>query len=425
MSGPNHIAGGLVFTGILASFWNINIFASPAYIAFTAFFSVLPDIDHTKSPIGKLFYPLAKFLDRKFGHRTITHSLIVYISLLLIISFICTVYLKDNTITLIFAFSYISHLIFDMMTKQGVPLFYPFARNACVIPGNPEYRLKSSDFRTETACFVVFVLLGISCKPLFAQGFWTTYNHQFNTLKHVHSEFKNTPNLLGLEYLYSYQGQTKTGNGFVIECSNTKAIVFVPKTGFEEIKGEYKISILNPKKTLIPFKKEELFFFSIKPDSLEKLVHNKALVNLKVQSTLPINFLKDKKPTTSKSIDLEYIYNPSFTFGSDSASIELRHRIELLNYELQQEQTIRSVFESGRRAIHDSITQLTLSIPKMDLYHREKATESIIKLKSKLSALTKPSDNSEKILLQLRQLNDKLKNSNVATCSGYIAFIKL
>ena len=425
MSGPNHIAGGIVFTGILASFWNINIFASPAYIAFTAFFSVLPDIDHTKSPIGKLFYPLAKFLDRKFGHRTITHSLIVYVSIMLIISFICTVYLKDNTITLIFSFAYISHLIFDMMTKQGVPLFYPFARNACVIPGNPEYRLKSSDFRTETACFVVFVLLGISCKPLFAQGFWTTYNHQFNTLKHVHSEFKNTPNLLGLEYLYSYQGQTKKGNGFVVECSNTKAFVFVPKTGFEEIKDEYKISLLKARKTSIPFKKEEYFFFSITPDSLEKLILNKPLVNLKVQSTLPINYLKDKKPTTSKSFDLEYVFNPSISFDGDSANIELKHRIELLNYELQKERSIQLSFREDRRAIHDSITQLTISIDKMDLYHREKSTESILKLKTKLSALSAPSDNSDKIIIQLRQLNDKLKNNNIATCSGYISYIQL
>jgi inner membrane protein len=83
MSGTNHIAGGLLFTGIFASFWNINIFSDAGLLGLTVLGSVLPDIDHTKSPIGKLFWPLSRYLDTRYGHRTITHSLLflVFISL--------------------------------------------------------------------------------------------------------------------------------------------------------------------------------------------------------------------------------------------------------------------------------------------------------------------------------------------------------
>src|SRR5690606_26210527 len=81
MSGPNHIVGGVVFTGLYLSMWDKNIYGQPHFLFFTAFFAVLPDIDHTRSLIGKTFYPVAKFLDRKFGHRTITHSLLCYIAL--------------------------------------------------------------------------------------------------------------------------------------------------------------------------------------------------------------------------------------------------------------------------------------------------------------------------------------------------------
>ena len=149
MSGTNHVAGGIVFTGIFASFWNINIFSKVEYLSLCTFFSVLPDIDHTRSLIGKLFYPVAKYLDRHFGHRTITHSLPTLISLAILLSILEKLFRSDLNLTLLYTLSYSSHLILDMMTVGGVPLFYPFRRNPCVIPGNPAMRFKSGDLKTE------------------------------------------------------------------------------------------------------------------------------------------------------------------------------------------------------------------------------------------------------------------------------------
>jgi len=62
MTAPNHVTGGIVFTGLFCSFFSVNIFANPLFIGMTIFGSLLPDIDHTKSWIGKLFYPIAKWL---------------------------------------------------------------------------------------------------------------------------------------------------------------------------------------------------------------------------------------------------------------------------------------------------------------------------------------------------------------------------
>lgn len=67
MSGPNHVAGGFVLTGIYLSMWDVNIYAQPHFIFFTAFFSLLPDIDHTRSIIGKAFYPIAKYWIRSLA----------------------------------------------------------------------------------------------------------------------------------------------------------------------------------------------------------------------------------------------------------------------------------------------------------------------------------------------------------------------
>jgi inner membrane protein len=76
MTALNHVAGGTVFTGLFSSLiFGINILASPWTIAAAVISSLLPDIDHTRSTIGKMVYPVARWLNRKYGHRTLTHGL--------------------------------------------------------------------------------------------------------------------------------------------------------------------------------------------------------------------------------------------------------------------------------------------------------------------------------------------------------------
>jgi inner membrane protein len=59
MSGINHVAGGVVFTGILGSFWNVNLFERVEYLVVCVVCSLLPDIDHTKSLMGRIFFPIS------------------------------------------------------------------------------------------------------------------------------------------------------------------------------------------------------------------------------------------------------------------------------------------------------------------------------------------------------------------------------
>lgn len=143
MQGFNHIAGGLCFTGIFASFHDVNIFEKPEYLGVTIAFSLLPDVDHTRSIVGKIFYPLAKWLSIKFGHRTITHSLLFYLITLLSVRGFELLYLGHLNYTILVAYALASHLVFDMCTRQGIPLFYPFSTRPCVLPANPSMRLRS------------------------------------------------------------------------------------------------------------------------------------------------------------------------------------------------------------------------------------------------------------------------------------------
>ena len=210
MTAPNHVAGGIVFTGLFTSLFSINIFENPINIIITIIASLLPDIDHTKSLIGKLFFPIAKWLSINYGHRTITHSLIFITSITIISVFIEKIFSNNLEISIILFFGILSHLIFDMVTLQGIPLFYPFKKNPCVLPANQDLRIRSGDIKAEGIAFFIFAVLTIFMQDLFAQGFWSTLNNKFGDITHIEKEFKENTKLLELEYNYNiYQNNYK------------------------------------------------------------------------------------------------------------------------------------------------------------------------------------------------------------------------
>jgi len=174
MTAPNHIVGGFTFTGVFGSIVGINILQDWKYLVVVFIASQLPDIDHTNSLIGKFFYPIAKFINRRYGHRTITHSLLFLIFTTAGFSAFQAAYFPSKPLTQVYFMALSSHLIFDMMTIEGVPLLYPFLKNPCVLPGNPNMRLRTSDLRSETAVFSFFIVSAVFLQPLMKNGFWTS-----------------------------------------------------------------------------------------------------------------------------------------------------------------------------------------------------------------------------------------------------------
>lgn len=96
----------------------------PISMGIAAISALLPDIDHPKSKFGRmvpfLSYPISYFL----GHRGITHSLLaIFVSSLLLIYYgLNTWYVAPIVV------GYLSHLLGDMFTNSGIPLFWPNRR---------------------------------------------------------------------------------------------------------------------------------------------------------------------------------------------------------------------------------------------------------------------------------------------------------
>ena len=132
MMSSTHAVGGLSTALIvnhhllMFGIWDHRLFVLTSASVVGA---VLADIDHPNSLVGRRFKRLSAFLKRKVGRRTLTHSLL---SVLLLASLLFVV--DSNEWQFLFypvlglLLGHTSHIVLDMLTKQGVALFYPFIK---------------------------------------------------------------------------------------------------------------------------------------------------------------------------------------------------------------------------------------------------------------------------------------------------------
>lgn len=94
---------------------------------------LLPDIDTRKSGIHEVTGGLLRLflLDILFRHRSITHSIIGFLLVVLLSSALATV---DPVLPLIISLGYASHLLIDGTNPQGCEYLYPKKENYRLIP---------------------------------------------------------------------------------------------------------------------------------------------------------------------------------------------------------------------------------------------------------------------------------------------------
>jgi inner membrane protein len=325
MQGFNHLAGGVAFTGIFASFADVNIFEKPEYLAVTVFCSVIPDVDHTKSLIGKLFFPLAKWLNNKFGHRTITHSFIFWIICILVVRLLEIMWFKSSVYSTIVAFSILSHDLFDMCTKQGVLFFYPFSKRPVVLPANPNLRLSTNDFKSEAIIFVGFVSLTAFCMPLFANGFWQVYRKQFLNYKQLNLEVQKSKDLLEVSFITKENADTT--NGILISLSDG-VLILHNRGEFLKFENPRDFTYLDYKHTKKPLKTKKIQLFEVTEDSLKKYLDDKIL-KAEIQCNAEMTWFDGAILKSGKVISLEF--KDSFDFNiiqEDKTSKKVELEIE-------------------------------------------------------------------------------------------------
>ena len=126
--------------------------------------SVLPDVDTGASTIGRLLPWASRRLERRFGHRTLTHSFPFTAALALAL---IPLALLDKEVYFCFLAGYASHPVLDSCTMTGVRLLYPVSSVRCVFPMDVNepmrYRIQTGT-RQEAVLAAVFLL---ACIPSF------------------------------------------------------------------------------------------------------------------------------------------------------------------------------------------------------------------------------------------------------------------
>ena len=194
MTSPTHIAFSQ-FCLALFSVGSVTEYSTSTAVV-AALGSLAPDIDNPDSWIGRVLPFISKPVERKFGHRTITHSLI---AILIILTLLFTLFWQ-NFIFLPFSIGYISHIIIDCSTVSGVKILYPISLKSAVFPFdlyNPvAYRAKVGSIH-DLAMGFIFAFLTIP----FAYISVKTYK---NTVREVQRDVVSavrTYNELAKDYL--------------------------------------------------------------------------------------------------------------------------------------------------------------------------------------------------------------------------------
>ena len=128
--------------------------------------SLGPDVDLPTSKVGRLFFWLSVPLERRFGHRTVTHSAVGLLTVALIASPLWWV--RPLYFWCVLG-GYWSHVWIDMLNVRGADLFWPSPVRV-VAPGNRNWRLEVGS-KAEMMLLSALLLLTVALYPLSHLGF--------------------------------------------------------------------------------------------------------------------------------------------------------------------------------------------------------------------------------------------------------------
>jgi inner membrane protein len=118
--------------------------------------SQLPDVDTSKSTVGRILFPLSRLLEKRLPHRSVTHSFLAT-GIFTLATYPLTLFTKPlywQALVLGYFFGWFA----DVFTKSGVAAFYP-SKARLVIPGNPKMRLATG---SNAEWFVLFILVAVA-----------------------------------------------------------------------------------------------------------------------------------------------------------------------------------------------------------------------------------------------------------------------
>lgn len=170
MTAPTHITFGALCYFVTAAVmqWPVTTGA----VATAALGSLLPDIDLPTSAVGRPLFPIARAINEQLGHRTLTHSIV---GVLLLVMILLPLFLLAPLIFWALLVGYFSHLLIDTENKAGIELLYPAKLRAWFFH-DERYRITVGS-REETILLAVLVVFTLAFFPVTIRGFTGTMHY--------------------------------------------------------------------------------------------------------------------------------------------------------------------------------------------------------------------------------------------------------
>jgi inner membrane protein len=272
--------------------------ANPMALGLAVIGSQLPDLDSTNSTIGKIFFPFSSWIEDRYPHRSVTHSLLATAA---IAAFSLPIgYLLGDIITAIaLPLGHLLACFSDTFTLQGVQLFYPDPAWAVSV-SNPRRRLKTGGAGElwVLAVATTALVLGISMassggavsKVGQGLGLRSSALDTYNAIAPTHHVMAEIDGVLAVD------SSPASGKYFVIAAEGNEFIVQnakgIYKTGEQLIADRLTTSVGKPAKTTI---QTLSFDDSNAIASLTQLQTKNPNAAIYLSGTLAVDFAEDIK----------------------------------------------------------------------------------------------------------------------------------
>ncbi len=163
VAGTHFVFSAVLYLGGAAS---LNYDTDLISFAVAVLASLGPDIDLPTSKPGRIFFWLSTHLEKRFGHRTITHS---YIGMLIVILLASPLWFYKPMYFWAVIGGYWSHIFIDMLNIRGVDLYWP-SQVRVVMPAKRKYRIEVGS-KAEMVLMAGLFAVAIALYPISSVGF--------------------------------------------------------------------------------------------------------------------------------------------------------------------------------------------------------------------------------------------------------------
>lgn len=207
--------------------------ADPVLIAVGAIGGLLPDVDVSTSPAGRLFPWISGYFQETMPHRSMTHS-IVASAVIAIASYGTAIFIPKlipiaSALTIGYTFGWFA----DCFTRGGVEMFWP-SPVRCVCPGNRNLRLKTG---SNAEYFILCILVAIALSSFSINskgGVLTQFNRLIASTSGVQSVYNSSGSthkiIANIKGVRAGDRSKVDGQFQIIQPNGTGFIVLEPKT---------------------------------------------------------------------------------------------------------------------------------------------------------------------------------------------------